>query len=174
MTAIAEVQVKTRDNDFILTRVFDAPRALVFKAWTDPKHLVQWWGPKDFTNPVCRMDLRPGGAYRVTMRSPEGEDYPLHGVFLEILEPEKLVMTMDASDHPAEFHQLFNKFRGKEGPPMKLTMTVTFEEDGDKTKLTVVQRFDSTADRDANVKLGAVGGWTQSFERLDELLRKRK
>ncbi len=151
MTAAADVQVKTPANDFVLTRIFDAPRALVFKAWTDPKHLAQWWGPKDFTNPVCELDLRPGGAYRIVMRSPQGSEHPMRGVFLEIAAPERLVMSVDIDI-------------------LKMIMTVTFEERAGKTKVTVAQRFDTTADRETNVKMGAVAGWTQSFERLDALL----
>jgi uncharacterized protein YndB with AHSA1/START domain len=174
MTATAKVQVDSPQNDLVLTRVFDAPRALVFKAWTNPRHFAQWWGPHTFTNALCELDVRPGGAYRVTMRSSEGVDYPLKGVYLEVKEPERLVMTMDTAEHPADWHALFNKFRGtaNDAPPMKIVMTVTFEEHGGRTKLTVTQRFEATADRDANLKMGAPEGWSQSFERLDVLLRR--
>ena len=174
MSATAAVQVKTPDKDFVLTRTFDAPRALVFKEWTDPRQLARWWGPRGFTNPVCQMDLRPGGAFRVVMRGPDGAEYPLKGVFLEIDAPERLVMTMDLSEHPAEWLELYNQYRGKrkDAPAMKIVTTVTFEEQDGGTKLTVAQRFDSVTDRDANMKLGAAAGWSQSFERLDELLRR--
>lgn len=161
-----------KSTEFVLACVFDAPRERVFKAWTDPKHFAQWWGPRGFTNPECEIDLRPGGAYRVVMRSPGGVDYPLKGVYLEILVPERLVMTMDASEHPAEFHELFNKSRGRNGPPMQLVMTVTFEQDKGKTRLAISQRFESAADRDANVKLGAPEGWGGSLDKLNALLAK--
>src|ERR1700678_1250094 len=81
-------------RELVLTRTFDAPRSLVFKAWIDPKHLAQWWGPKGFTNPVCDMDVRPGGAIRIVMRAPDDApaqfrgDHPMTGVFREIVEPE--------------------------------------------------------------------------------------
>src|SRR6266576_3421118 len=70
--------------NLVLTRVFDAPRELVFKAWTDTKHMAQWWGPNGFTNPVCELDARAGGAIRIDMRAPDGAVYPMKGVFEEI------------------------------------------------------------------------------------------
>jgi hypothetical protein len=70
--------------EFVITRVVDAPRELVFKAWIDRRHLAQWWGPKSFTNPVCETDARPGGAYRIVMRSLEGVEYPVKGVYCEV------------------------------------------------------------------------------------------
>src|SRR6202167_2121007 len=89
---------KTSGKEIIITRVFDAPRALVFKAWTDPKHLAQWWGPKGFTNPVCEIDARIGGALRIHMRGPDGSIYPMKGVIREIAAPERLVFTNIAVD----------------------------------------------------------------------------
>jgi uncharacterized protein YndB with AHSA1/START domain len=171
----AAVAVEARDNDLILTRIFDAPRALVFKAWTDPRHLARWWGPHTFTSPVYQLDLRPGGAYRITLRSPESVDYPIRGEFVEIVASERLVMTMDTTDHPAEWHQAFNQLRGQaqDARIMKLVMTVLFADHDGRTKLTVRQRFESTADRDANLKMGAPTGWSQSFERLDALLARK-
>src|SRR5580692_6124612 len=76
--------------EFIITRVFDAPRELVFKAWTDPKHLAQWWGPRGFTNPVCEWDARVGGKIYDVMRAPNGMDYPMGGEFREVVAPEKV------------------------------------------------------------------------------------
>jgi len=80
-------------NEITITRIFDAPRELVFKAWTDPDLVRQWWGPKGFTSPVARIDLRVGGEYFNCMRSPEGKDYWSKGVFREIVAPARLVMT---------------------------------------------------------------------------------
>jgi uncharacterized protein YndB with AHSA1/START domain len=77
----------------VITRVFDAPRSLVFKVWTQPEHLVRWWGPRGFTTPSCKMDVRAGGAYRTCIRSPEGKDYWMRGVYREIVEPDRLVFT---------------------------------------------------------------------------------
>src|SRR5471030_3335358 len=80
-------------REFVITREFDAPRELVFKAWTDPKHLAQWWGPRGFTNPVCEWDVRPGGKIYDVMRAPNGVDYPMGGEFCEIVPPERLVFS---------------------------------------------------------------------------------
>jgi uncharacterized protein YndB with AHSA1/START domain len=79
--------------ELTITRVFDAPRDLVFEAWTDAKHLAKWWGPHHFTNPVCELDVRVGGAIRIDMRGPEGTVYPMTGVLHEIVSPERLVFT---------------------------------------------------------------------------------
>ena len=81
------------ERELVITRVFDAPRELVFKVWTDPKHLAQWWGPRCFTNPVCEVDLRVGGAWRIIMRAPDGAEYPGGGIYREIVRNEKLVFT---------------------------------------------------------------------------------
>lgn len=160
------------EPEFVITRDFDAPRKLVWKAWTDPKRMARWWGPKIFTNPVCEMDLRPGGAYRIVMRSPDGVDYPINGVYREIAEPKRLVMTMDCSEHPAEWHDMVKPNRGKgdKNPAGVMVSTVTFEELGGKTRLTVRVGFDSSVIRDAMVKMGMNEGWSQSLERLEELL----
>jgi len=137
------------DRVLVLTRVFDAPRALVFSAWTEPKHLVRWWGPSDFTLPFCETDFRPGGAYRYRMRAPDGEDHWVWGVYREIVEPERIVFTWNRED--------------AEGKPFNdSVVTVTFEDQQGKTKLTLHQAiFWTTEDRDAHR-----GGWTQCLERL--------
>ena len=84
---MAQANSTSREPDertIVITRVFDAPRDLVFKAWTDPKHVAQWWGPQGFTNPLCEMDLRVGGVFRVHMRGPDGVTYPCKGVYREV------------------------------------------------------------------------------------------
>jgi uncharacterized protein YndB with AHSA1/START domain len=161
--------------EFFISRVFDAPRELVWVAWTDPKKMARWWGPHDFTNPVCEMDVRAGGAYRIVMRSPAGEDYPLVGIFREVVQPERLVMTMDVTGHPDEWHRMVNpKWRkGDANPVGEMVQTVTFEKVEGKTRLTVRTRFESAAIRDAMVKMGMNEGWSQSLVRLDELLLNR-
>src|ERR1700688_4411146 len=93
MSARNDSDMKSADREVVFTRVFDAPRGLVFKVWTDPKHVAQWWGPHGFTNPVCELDARPGGAIRIHMRGPDGTIYPMTGVYREIVEPERLVFT---------------------------------------------------------------------------------
>ena len=146
----------------------------MFKAWTNPKHMARWWGPKEFTNPVCEMDLRSGGAHRIVMRSPEGVGYPIKGVYREIVEPERLVMTLDCSEHPAEWHDLVNPNRqkGESNPAGEMLMTVTFEEHDGKTKLTIRTRFNSVAIRDAMLKMGMTEGWSQSLDRLEQHVAK--
>jgi uncharacterized protein YndB with AHSA1/START domain len=84
-------------QELVLTRVFDAPRELVFKAWTDPQRVAQWWGPRCFTNPVCELDVRPAGAIRIHMRGPDGTVYPMTGVY-QVVEPERIVFTSAALD----------------------------------------------------------------------------
>lgn len=150
----------------------DAPRALVWKAWTEPMHMAEWWGPKSFTNPVCDMDVRPGGAWRIVMRGPDGADYPLKGVYREVVKPRLLVMTMDLSEHPDAWHDLIDPNRDKsKGPPsLDPLCTVTFEERGSKTELTIVMSFVSAGLRDAMVKMGMEPGWNQSLDRLAALL----
>ncbi len=155
-------------GDFFISRVFPAPRALVFDAWIDPKRLVRWWGPRDFTNPVCEIDARPGGAYRIVMRSPKGVDYPMCGVFREVIVPQKLVLTMDCSGHPDDWHDLVNpqRDRSKGKPHLELLQTATFDDLGGKTQLTVTTRFETAAIRDAMLNMGMTEGWTESLERL--------
>ena len=155
------------DGDFVISRVFEAPREQLWQAWTDPRHMARWWGPRAFTNPVCEMDVRPGGAYRIVMRSPDGVDYPLTGVFQEISKPERLVLTMDPSGHPDAWHDAINPHRRKgENAAGELLQTVTFADVGGQTRLTVRTRFASAAIRDAMVKMGMNEGWSQSLDRL--------
>ena len=145
-------------RELVITRIFDAPRKLVFKAWTDPARLQQWWGPKDFTNPVCEVDPRPGGAIRIVMRAPDGRTYPMSGVFLEVAEPERLVFTstpLDANGNP-----LF-----------EVLTTVTFSDRGGKTELTLHASVTmSTAEAPQYLK-GMNQGWNQSLDRLAALCR---
>ena len=147
------------ERELVLTRVFDAPRELVFKAWTDPKQVAQWWGLHGFTNPVCDLDVRPGGAIRIHMRGPDGTVYPMTGVYNEVVEPERLVFTSAALD--------------ADGNPMfEVLTTVTFAEQGGKTKQTMRARvIKSTAEAAPYIK-GMEAGWTQSLERLAKSLAK--
>jgi uncharacterized protein YndB with AHSA1/START domain len=142
------------ERELTITRVFDAPRALVFKAWTDPAHLVQWWGPQGFTNPVCEFDARAGGALRIHMRAPDGSVYPMKGVIREIVPPERLVFTNIAVDASGN-HLL-------EG----LT-TVTFAEAGGKTKMTLHTRAAAVAEIATGYLQGMEMGWTQSIDKLE-------
>lgn len=161
------------DRDITFTRMYDAPQKLVFRAWTEPARLSEWWGPKDFSNPICFVDLHRGGAYRIVMRAPDGTEYPVKGVYEDVVPYSRLVMTISAEDHPEEWHALINKYRvGADTPAMAFHMTVTFDEVGVKTRLTIHSHFRSSVDRDATLKMGAVEGWSQSLDRLEELLAK--
>jgi uncharacterized protein YndB with AHSA1/START domain len=144
---------KRMPQDLVITRIFHAPRELVFMAWTDPEHLKQWWGPKDFTNPICELDLRPGGAIRIHMRAPDGTLYPMMGVFHEIVTPERLVFTTAALD--------------KQGNPMFEVLTrVTFIEYGERTELTLTARVVKAKPAAAPYLSGMEQGWNQSLDRL--------
>jgi uncharacterized protein YndB with AHSA1/START domain len=146
--------------ELTITRVFDAPRELVFKAWIDPKQMAQWWGPKGFTNPVCELDVRPGGAIRIHMRAPDGVVHPMTGTFREIVAPERLVFTAVAEDQAGK-------------PLLEALTTVTFEEHGGKTKLTVQASAVGLVDVGWQMLQGMEAGWTQSLERLAELVARR-
>lgn len=171
-TLIARETIAAREIEF--TRVFNASRESVYQAWTHPKHVVRWWGPYEFTNPVCEMDVRVGGDFRIVMRSPEGVDYPIKGSFLEVIPMEKLVLTMDLTEHGAEFHAAINthmKGAALSGEDM-IIATITFRENDGATTLVVRQRFATVNERDAHFSLGAPQGWGQSFDKLEELLAK--
>jgi uncharacterized protein YndB with AHSA1/START domain len=142
------------ERELTIIRVLNAPRERVFKAWTDPKELAQWWGPKGFTNPVCEVDLKPGGALRIVMRAPDGGEYPMKGIFREIVPPSRLVFTNIAVDKDGN-HII-------EG----LT-TVTFADEGGKTKLTLHTSGVAMVDYAAAYLQGMEAGWTQSLEKLE-------
>jgi uncharacterized protein YndB with AHSA1/START domain len=163
------------DRMFVISRTFNAPRELVWKGWTEPKHMAQWWGPSSFTTPVCELDVRPGGAYRIIMRGPDGVDYPITGEYREIVPPERLVMTMDCTEHPAAWHDMVKPARkkGENNPAGTMLQTVTFEDFAGRTVLTIRIRLESTAIRDAMVKMGMNEGWSLSLDRLTELVMKQ-
>jgi uncharacterized protein YndB with AHSA1/START domain len=158
MTSIKPTKDYT-GREFIITREFEAPRDLVFKAWTDPKHLAHWWGPKGFTNPVCEWDAQPGKRIYVVMRGPNGVDYPMSGEFREIVAPERIVFTSGALDE-------------KKVLLFEFLHTVTFVERAGRTKLTIKSRVIMTT-ADANKYIGGFeAGMTQSLERLSAHLTK--
>jgi len=156
---------QTTGQKLVITRLFDAPRELVFKAWTDPEMFKQWWGPKSFTSPVCKMDLRVGGKYLASMRSPDGQDIYSTGVYREIVAPERLVFTDSFADEHGNV--VPGSHYGVDDFPLELLVTVTFEDVGGKTKMTLTQ---------AGVPAGEHGeltqqGWNESFDKLAELLK---
>jgi uncharacterized protein YndB with AHSA1/START domain len=122
---------KDRDAELVITRVFDAPRELVFKAWTEPERLKRWWGPKGSTTPYCEIDLRPGGVMNHCMRSPDGRDIWGKGVFREIVVPERIVLTDSFAD--AEGNVVSPTHYGMSPEwPLEALLTVTFEEETGK------------------------------------------
>jgi uncharacterized protein YndB with AHSA1/START domain len=153
MNATTSAAAETMDRELLITRIFDAPRALVFKAWTEPDRAARWWGPQGFVTVYCNMDVRPGGAFRVCMRSPEGTEHWKQGVYREVVEPERLVFTFAWED--------------PEGKPRHETVvTVAFAEHGTKTKLTLHHGvFETVMARDAHQS-----GWTSTLECLADYL----
>jgi uncharacterized protein YndB with AHSA1/START domain len=163
---VAEQNADTGGEVLTIRRVFDAPRERVWRAWTEPDWLVRWWGPAGFTAPVCRVDLRLGGAYLFCMRSPEGRDYWSTGVYRELVPFERLVCTDSFADQngnvvPASYYDMEGDF------PPELQVTLTFEEQGGKTSMTL---------RHAGFPPGqhidmAAAGWNGSFDKLAEAIR---
>jgi uncharacterized protein YndB with AHSA1/START domain len=153
MGAAANLVTEPADRVLVITRVFDAPRSLVFKAWTDPEHMVHWFGPRGFKSTVLKNDLRPGGAYRIHMLGPDG-DHWTQGVYREVVPPERLVMVgswADAHGNPTR---------------PETTLTLLFEDHGGKTKLTLHNAvFESATARDAHQS-----GWNSSLDCLAEYL----
>lgn len=148
-------------GDLVITREFDAARELVFRCWTEPEHFQRWYGPQGFSIPHCTMDVRVGGAKRFCMRGPKGPDAWFAGEFLEILPPEKLVMTewiADADGNPVSP----STYGFNDDWPGKTVITVTLEDLGGRTRMTMCQ-----ADLPlGSARDGAAWGWNQSFERL--------
>lgn len=166
-----EMQVAVSHRALTFTRFFAAPRERVFRAWTDPAELAQWWGPAGFTNPVSEVDLRPGGAYRIVMRAPDGREFPSTGRYLEIVPPSRLVFTDTIEDAPGDWLAEFNGHRGAgAATPYTGEVTVRFDEVDGGTLLTIHTRFASDTDRDAIIAIGATSGWSESLERLEALL----
>lgn len=144
----------TSDREIVATRLLDAPREIVFKMWTDPEHVVKWWGPNGFTTTIHEMEVKPGGVWRFVMHGPDGVDYQNRIVYIEVAEPERLVYTHTGG---ATFQA-----------------TVTFEAEGARTRLTARMVFPSARERDRVVeKFNAVEGLKQHLGRLEALLARK-
>lgn len=150
------------DRELVITRVFNAPRELVFKAWTEAKHVEQWFGPKGFTTRVTESDLRPGGKWCYVMISPDGTEYPSKGVFREIVPPERIVTT-------DEFGEGIEKVLDVD-LPQGMVVTTLFEELDGKTKLTIQIMHQSADDRRKHEEMGVVAGWNSTLDCLEEHL----
>ena len=148
------------DRELVLTRLINAPRAKVYRAWTDPELLKQWFAPKPYTTPIVEIDVRPGGSAYFVMRGPDGKDLPNRGVYLEVVPNEKLVST-DA---------YVKAWEPSEKPFM--TLILTFEDEGGKTRYTARVRHWSVADREAHEKMGFHEGWGLCTDQLEGLVAK--
>jgi uncharacterized protein YndB with AHSA1/START domain len=145
--------------ELVLTRIFDAPRELVFKVWTEPKHFAQWWGPKGFSAPVCELDVRPGGAILVHMMGEDGIEIPMRGLFQEIDAPNRLVFTTFA----------FEDAQGN--PQIENVNTVTFEAlEGSKTRLTLHAVVTKHTPEVAASLAGMEQGWSESLDKLADVV----
>lgn len=141
-------------RELVMTRVFHAPRRLVFDAWTKPEHVTQWYGLRNHKMIVCEIDLRVGGRWRYVMQAPDGSEYAFSGVYQEIIPPERLVST--------ECYEAL--------PDHGYLVTATFREDDGKTTLTSHLLYKTQADRDGHVRSGMEGGMRETLARLDEYL----
>jgi uncharacterized protein YndB with AHSA1/START domain len=158
----AQTTTRTEGRDLVLERVIDAVPARVFKAWTDPAQMTRWFAPHPWTTPRVETDVRPGGASLVVMRGPDGNEFPCAGVYLEVVENQRLVFT-DAYTKGWEL---------AEKPFM--TVILTFDDLGDgRTKYTARVRHWSVADREAHEKMGFHGGWALCTEQLAALVEDR-
>jgi uncharacterized protein YndB with AHSA1/START domain len=142
------------DLEIVMTREFDAPRELVFQAFTDPELIPQWWGQRNTTTIVDKMDVRPGGGWRFISQGQNGEEYAFRGEFLEIVPPERVVQTFEFEPIPGHI----------------VTDAANFEERNGKTLVTVVSTFASKEDRDGMIESGMEAGAAESYDRLEELL----
>jgi uncharacterized protein YndB with AHSA1/START domain len=151
-------------TELVIERVLDAPREQVWKAWTDPEEVKKWWGPKNFTAPTIKTDLREGGTYLWSMRSPDGQDFWSTGTYREIVPMERIVVTDSFADEngnvvPASHYGMPDDF------PLETEVTVTFEELDGKTKLTL--RHTGMAGEAGEQ---AEAGWNESLDKLAESL----
>jgi len=146
-------------QEILITREFDAPRELVFKACTDPELIPQWWGPRNLSTEVDKMDVRPGGQWRFLNRDAQGNAYGFHGVYHEILAPERIIDTFEFEGLPETGHVTLETMKLEALP-------------GGRTRLTVQSVFQSVADRDGMLQSGMEEGLNETYDRLEELLKK--
>jgi uncharacterized protein YndB with AHSA1/START domain len=151
---------QTLNRELVLTRIIDAPREKVFRAWTEPELLKQWFAPSPWTTPAAELDVRPGGTSTIVMRSPDGADFPNSGVYLDVVKNERLVFT-DA----------YTKAWEPSDKPF-MTVILTFEDENGKTKYTARVRHWTVADRETHEAMGFQQGWGQCADQLAALVAK--
>jgi uncharacterized protein YndB with AHSA1/START domain len=154
MAAVTDTAPRSAAWELVISRAFDAPRSLVFDAWTDPARLARWFGPRGFKIPSCKMEAREGGAFRICMRSPEGTDHWVRGVFREVVKPERLAFTWAWEDEDGK-------------PKHETVVQVDFSEQAGKTRLRMQQGiFESENARDQHES-----GWSSALDDLEDYLR---
>jgi uncharacterized protein YndB with AHSA1/START domain len=163
--ASTRAATKPVEQELVITRVFDAPRELVWKAWTEPERLMRWWAPKGCTTPVCKVDLRVGGVFHYCMRLPEGRDIWGIGVYQEIVAPERIVYTDAFADAEGNPVPPAHYGMSPSHPPETL-VTVTLTEHEGKTKVTLRHSIPESVEE----REGTQQGWTEMFDRLAEEL----
>ena len=156
--AKAEYVIEPGKQELFITRDFDAPRELVYKAFTDPKLVAQWFGPRDYSTRVDKMEARPGGLWRFVQRDKNGNEFAFHGVHHDFVAPERIVATFEFEGVPGHV----------------LLQTVTFEPLGEKTRMVEQLLFQSVGDRDGMVASGMQEGSDDSMDRMAELLETMK
>lgn len=155
------------EKEIVITRVFNAPRAQVWRAWTEPEAVAQWWGPKGFSTRVSGLDLRPGGRWDYVMIGPDGAEYPVTGVFREVV-PQMRIVTSD------EFGEEY-KAAASADLPHGIVLTCLFEDDGPgRTRLTLRIAHPTVEDRRKHEEMGVVPGWGSSLDCLEEYLARKE
>jgi len=164
MDARTSTAAEAGERELVITRIIDAPPEAVYRAWTDPRQLALWFPPEHFTAPVCQLDVRPGGSLRIDMKGDDdagdfaGAVFPAVGVYREVVPNERLAFTLKGLE---------------EGPPPMVLTTVIFEDQGQRTKLTIHQTADTIADYEVLRKIGATEGLRQSLDKLSALLDRK-
>ncbi len=146
-------------QEILITREFDAPRELVFKAFTDPQLIPQWWGPRNLSTEVDKLDLRPGGQWRFINRDAQGNEYAFHGVYHEVLAPQRIIDTFEFEGLPETGHVTLETMKLEALP-------------GGRARLITQSVFQSVADRDGMLQSGMEAGVNETYDRLAELLKK--
>ena len=164
-----QTQALKTKRELVITRIVDAPRELVWKAWTEPELMMPWWGPRTFTAPSIKLDLRVGGEYLSCMRSPEGKDYWSKGTYKEIVPGQRLVLTDSFADDkgnivPATYYGMSPEF------PLESLVTVTFDENDARTKLTL--RYDDVSSIPESDLTDMQQGWNEMLDKLADFLKK--
>ena len=146
------------DRELVLTRLIKAPREKVFRAWTEPELLKQWFTPRPWTTPIVQTDVRPGGSSLMVMRDPDGNEYPNHGVYLEVVQNERLVSTDAYTEAWVPSEKPF------------MTLILTFEDEGGDTRYTARVRHWTVEDRETHEKMGFHEGWGKATDQLVEVV----